>query len=893
MGRGTRVAAWAQVLLLLSSLLGPSGGWRLWTSSEVGGPASNTSEPSASLSRRDGPLARRGHSLNMYGHKVVLFGGKGRDTNALHVPKSFELVEVNGTLQFASYDQQSVPKGSRQASALVDPDPFLDECLAPLAAGQPADAGCSFGSAEARERDNYIPVSTYFNDVWWYDLDCARFADAGCEFEGWHVVDPGTQYGGCKMVAGLEECSHPYERYAHSAQVVGDQFLLVFGGFSQLCGDYCDDAWVFVLPRAGEPVFSVSADYAAIPPDDRYPSRWVQLNQTSSAGKRWKSASVLLADSTLMLFGGHRLWQGFSQDNSRANRYESTAELPRGGFLSDLWRWELAPCLLTAAELAQHGLSARGALYRARCRARWEQVAPKENCSSLALMPDGSLRSGFTWEQREERLCHTVWPAARSGHAMVALRGQLYLFGGYRTPYPYPHSTAAGSGPGTAQSSFTVPRFRPYPDYEYYLSDFWRYDLAGGYWFPVEAPAAGGGAASRTGAAPPAPAARTEHSLVATRDGMLIMYGGYRPNHQLPELWYFNESSRRWLHKSEFVWPIFPPNCTAGGKVQASPTLGTVLDGRHGRAAAPVVFNLARKQEPGWDGCRDRADGRQDLPLRLQYQQPLQRSHHAVAWSETFQTMLLFGGQAADREREEQILSSFPVLEQGDLWAYNVNQCINNCSGHGDCSYGFCRCHSGYYGINCGNVSCPGDFCYYDEVSMQEKCQHCCHAPYRHTDADTYVPDLGKLSCSREDLGEQNGVCDGSGHCLCAPPFLGLDCSIKDCPVTAKGRCSGAGWCSEEYPVSRCMCEPGYTGFACENVECLNNCSYPNGACNLTKGECACDMWQNPYNRSRDWRRWEGMDCSFLIPFADATRPARPGSALLLAAAALLLAGRR
>ena len=62
-------------------------------------------------------------------------------------------------------------------------------------------------------------------------------------------------------------------------------------------------------------------------------------------------------------------------------------------------------------------------------------------------------------------------------------------------------------------------------------------------------------------------------------------------------------------------------------------------------------------------------------------------------------------------------------------------------------------------------------------------------------------------------------------------PFLGLDCSIKDC----KDNCNYNGYCSVEYPVSRCVCNPTYFGESCEFIECINNCSYPNGLCNYTE----------------------------------------------------------
>ncbi len=28
--------------------------------------------------------------------------------------------------------------------------------------------------------------------------------------------------------------------------------------------------------------------------------------------------------------------------------------------------------------------------------------------------------------------------------------------------------------------------------------------------------------------------------------------------------------------------------------------------------------------------------------------------------------------------------------------------CVNQCSGHGECRLGFCKCHPGWYGTDCG-----------------------------------------------------------------------------------------------------------------------------------------------------------------------------------------------
>ncbi len=57
-----------------------------------------------------------------------------------------------------------------------------------------------------------------------------------------------------------------------------------------------------------------------------------------------------------------------------------------------------------------------------------------------------------------------------------------------------------------------------------------------------------------------------------------------------------------------------------------------------------------------------------------------------------------------------------------DMWYYNFDVCINNCSFHGDCHLGYCKCYSGYYGIDCSNTSCPGTACYYDELTHEQVC---------------------------------------------------------------------------------------------------------------------------------------------------------------------------
>ncbi len=305
--------------------------------------------------------------------------------------------------------------------------------------------------------------------------------------------------------------------------------------------------------------------------------------------------------------------------------------------------------------------------------------------------------------------------------------------------------------------------------------------------------------------------------------------------------------------------------CTS---VFGEPTRGKITDGVAGRAPGPIQIAQPRRQKPGWDGCRDRADGRTDLPLGLQFVQPLPTFGHRAVFHKNTTEIFMYGGMSYFSDQPKSLSTSYPMYVQQEMWYYHLNHCINNCTFHGECIYGFCFCDVGYYGVDCSNSSCPGTFCYYDEITHEQICTHACQAGYNHTDDDIYVQDIAKVPCTLDHLGESNGICDGFGSTMCAPPFIGEDCSIKDC----KSNCSFNGWCSVEYPVSRCVCQPGYFGDICQYKICLNNCSYPNGVCNTTSGMCNCNMMYSPYNNTREYFPWAGEDCSYLFAYEAGNR---------------------
>ena len=96
-----------------------------------------------------------------------------------------------------------------------------------------------------------------------YDMDCHRWGDYACngtdpEKHTWVPLDAGAKDGGCRIVMGEEICTHPSERWLQRAEIFDDSTMLVYGGFSHRCEDYCDDMWRFnfkVLPNNNNNMF--------------------------------------------------------------------------------------------------------------------------------------------------------------------------------------------------------------------------------------------------------------------------------------------------------------------------------------------------------------------------------------------------------------------------------------------------------------------------------------------------------------------------------------------------------------------------------------------------------------------------------------------------------------
>lgn len=834
---------------------------------------------------RDGPGPRSEHSLVMFNDTVYTFGGRGNPEFVTHDPRTFSTERVNGTVQFASYSQKHVV-------------PCLDPSGNPL--------NIKGLTPEQYEECYTTQVGTSRNDVWYYNLNCTRQGDRPCSGQGWQVLVAGAVQGGCRNYNDQLMCTHPQERYGHAAAILyegtprdlpGERaqsaHLLVYGGHAQLCENYCSDMWALNLTQC---TLNTSAGAGC---------RWreVGVMGDSGPGKRWRAASA--HDNTRwVVFGGHRVWQGLAPENDAGNDWGNFSSLPYGGFLDDLWVYTWAD--VGVGEYVYGGSFNNGTGYAAqygavpvpdpatpntrelslgapvrvvKCslgsnclgKGAWTQVLPREECFKD---PGGDFPS------RNDITCRVKWPPPRSMGALALSGDSLYLYGGYRVgAYPYPHTNAAGSGKGVlaVKSDGTI----PYPLQPQFLGDLWVFNWASGLWREMTP--------TRLKGTPP-PAPRRGHNLVFA-GAALLLQGGNSYGNLLNDLWIYNISLNHWLQVTVYPYPQFSPNCTSDVDANDSPyyftdaitgdlvfkksvtlapnrELGVAADGLFGRPSSPILVTASRRRSFGWDGCRDRADGNKDLPPGLTYDQPSQRQDSRAIWSMRSSLLFMYGGDAQDMPTLPTINTTYPSTSKGDFWAWSSAWCPANCTGHGSCVWGHCYCRDGYYGTDCSNVTCGGDYCAYDTANHLQTCSHCCASGWAHSDGEDYMPGVRKIPCDATHPGEVNGICDGFGQCVCAPPFLGADCSTKDC----RDNCTSIerGYCSAEYPVSRCVCAPPYAGFNCSLTTCLNNCSFPNGLCDTSSGLCTCKKLANPFDNKVPWSAYGGDDCSWVPAFCGA-----------------------
>jgi hypothetical protein len=128
--------------------------------------------------------------------------------------------------------------------------------------------------------------------------------------------------------------------------------------------------------------------------------------------------------------------------------------------------------------------------------------------------------------------------------------------------------------------------------------------------------------------------------------------------------------------------------------------------------------------------------------------------------------------------------------------------------------------------------------------------------------------------CSCPNLCNDRGTCDKYSRCTCNEGFQGADCSEYICPYGIAwsdqairtdvahqlSECSNRGICNRLDGTCKCM--TGYTGTACERLECTSNCNGV-GICSslLKKSEDTRDRFSRSFRYDQGWDAMKIQGC--------------------------------
>jgi len=147
-----------------------------------------------------------------------------------------------------------------------------------------------------------------------------------------------------------------------------------------------------------------------------------------------------------------------------------------------------------------------------------------------------------------------------------------------------------------------------------------------------------------------------------------------------------------------------------------------------------------------------------------------------------------------------------------DGWSSNdcsVRACLNGCSAQGECWNGTCYCYHGFAGEDCSERACPKD-CSDHGTCRKGNCT--CDPRWRGVDCS--MP-----RCPKDCSG--NGKCEMNGLCTCNSDYTGKACDVPTCPMKDGSMCAGNGVCKN----GNCKCMPGWKGSDCSIMVCENDCS--------------------------------------------------------------------
>jgi len=619
----------------------------------------------------------------------------------------------------------------------------------------------------------------FLNDLWMYDWNtgiwiahttnellcdqCSTCQNDNSTCYDWTGLRP---YSQPQLPEGKSRQTReiPSGRYGHAMSVVlnretgeRDTFVM-YGGESVDCNDYCDDVWHYNYKNK---VWSKKANSAYT--KDR-PVR------------RWKHAMTDYYDAVFM-FGGHsqRLLQtkatGTVADKDKF--YYDTDAVYNGDsplFLDDIW------------------------VYNATER-EWDYLVPNcTTCDPTLLEPDGTANRDVTG------------PRGRLSPSLVTYGDSLYLFGGY-----------AYGGQSNFASLYPVDNTTKYPSLEtkYFLNDLWRYDILTNVWselFPVS------GYETR----PPPRFAHAATMVLRGDDVIMLVHGGKTWNDEIGDVWHYNLSSNVWsklegegeFPSRRFGATLVPVGQASALKLSTLPQSGrALLYGGHGCLYGQYYEAAADAAAAATTQARTYID-----PV----------SGDSIEWSNKYTMtadgyLQIDGLTITDAGNSSWLAATDATIQAAngygemicterldDLWQYLPDECPNDCSRAGTCSFNVCRCTEGFFGVDCSQPLCPASNCTFDHVGRVTVCNLC--------SGRGECVDGACINCEypSSGVGCENAVglcttCDCYTDAGVEAPS-DLSCGVQLlCPrnpsTTSTTECAGNGVCVDGV----CECFPGFT----------------------------------------------------------------------------------
>jgi hypothetical protein len=471
------------VIFLFCSIINSVKSW-----TEVPYKSITTDEWRENFKNLNGPSGRSGHTLVLYQEtKLILFGGRDNDAQRRHVPTTLDVVDKDGILEFATYDAKPIREAKLNARSWTQEEMhslcnFQETCVSfanATASGNTRVCAQQWTHPhqqnmtqqelyEWEETCGFVPISVYYNDVWMLDL--AQLTSSRNNAT-WVLLHPGSAYGSCQSkykqsTAETHSCQTPSERWRHGSTMLDEHTMVVYGGNSQSCDDYCDDLWAFDLrtnlwyelsspSRSLQDVAMEWKSFASTPKD----------YSAVGPGVRWRFTMLgglhpTLNRTILVIFGGHRRWDNGIRQNASSFTFKTS------GYLNDLWMYVTGEKDVSSQQNNGSKLS--------ESTGEWIQLKGKDLCDIDAITKDS---------------CRSFWPRGRAGYAAVydKVRSGIWMHGGYSAYYPYgPFQKNVYSGADTTTSdggrTVGMTRVVPYHSESFYLDDLWFYDIVTGIW---------------------------------------------------------------------------------------------------------------------------------------------------------------------------------------------------------------------------------------------------------------------------------------------------------------------------------------------------------------------------------------------------------------------------